>query len=136
MARHCEMPFEMRRNDIVPFLFGHPVDGVGAQNAGVVDHDVESPEGIECLLDHVLRARPARDAVAIRNRFAARFANFADDGACNARICTAATRRSTAQIIDDDFRALLGQQHRFGAPDAAAGTRHDGDFSLEALLAL
>jgi hypothetical protein len=118
----------MHLDHCVPFLFRHVDHHAVPQNAGVVDQDVETPERRDPVIDQRLRAGPVADIVAVHDGFAAGLPDRFDDRLGGRQIGALASRGS-AEIVDDDFCALLGQHQRVFTPEAAARTRNDGDTS-------
>jgi hypothetical protein len=93
----------------------HLGEALVAQDAGVVDQDVDPAPGLHRRIDHRLDRvhighRPGR-----RHRLTAR----RDD------LVNHALRRRLGQIIDHDPRALRGQIQRVTAAQTPARTRHD-----------
>ena len=78
MARQVEGAFEMDVDDGVEVLLAHVEDHAVAQDAGVVDHDVEFAEIVQRALDDALGGFEIADALETGDRFAAEAADFLD----------------------------------------------------------
>ena len=61
----------MHLDDAIPFLLRHVDHHAVAQNARIVDQDVEAPKSPDRLVDQRLRAAPIADIVAIHDGLAA-----------------------------------------------------------------
>jgi hypothetical protein len=70
---------EVHVDDGVPLIFSHVGKHPVAQNAGVVDNCVKTPEGFDCGINYALCAVPVGDVVTIDNRLAAGGDDFFDD---------------------------------------------------------
>ncbi len=60
VARRGEGALEVDLDDGVPLRLGHVREHAVAEDAGVVDEDVEAAEGVDRLLDQRARRRPSR----------------------------------------------------------------------------
>jgi hypothetical protein len=101
-----------------------------AQDAGVVDHDVDPAERVQGGLHDRLAALPGVHAVVVGDRLAARGDDLLDDGVGHLRALSAAVA-AAAEVVDHDLRAAAGEQQRVAAAEAAAGAGDDGDTSVE-----
>src|SRR5581483_7203257 len=79
MAGDREVSLEMDCDDGVPFLLGHVHEHAVAEDPGVVDHDVEAPEGRYRVLDESARSFEVGDVLAVGNRAAACGLDLRDD---------------------------------------------------------
>jgi hypothetical protein len=95
------------------------------QDAGVVHDDVEAPEGVDRLLDHLLRRVPVAHVGAVHDRLAARCLDLVDDLLRRGRVGAGAVAVAT-EVVHDDLGALLGEHERVLAPDATPGAGDDG----------
>ena len=130
---HGEVTLEVDIDDDVPFLFGHVEDHPVAQDAGVVDQDVEPSEGVERLLDHALASGHVGDRVVVGDSIAAGVLDRGHDlvGGCRLAVEFAALR--AAVVVDHDLRALGGEQEGVSASDSASGAGHDRDAAFESI---
>ena len=74
-----ERALEMDVDHRVPFLFRHFMENDVAQDAGVVNHDVQPTELVDGLGDHRLAGGEIGDTAEIGLGFAAGVADFLDD---------------------------------------------------------
>ena len=70
---------EVDVDDRCPQFRRHVVERLVAKDAGVVDHDVDAPEGIECRLDDRRAALGRRHGVRVGDRFATGGRDLVDD---------------------------------------------------------
>ena len=101
-----------------------------AQDAGIVDQNINAAPGRHGLLHHGLHRSKIGHRRAVRKRFTASGANLRShrfgsaDRAARAIPCT-------AQIVDQHLGATRCQRQRMGPTQATAGTCHDGHLALE-----
>ena len=126
MLQHREVPLEVHGDHRVPLRFVHAGDEAVAQDAGVVDHDVEAAELVDRLLDSAFRAVPGGDVVGVGDCRAAGGVDLGDDLVRRAGV-SALAGVAAAEVVDDDLGAFSGEQQRVFAADAAAGAGDDGD---------
>ncbi|MNI35925.1 hypothetical protein D3C73_899620 [compost metagenome] len=112
----------------VPVGVVHLVKRLVAQDPGIVDHHVDSAEGIEGVLDDFVAVG---DRVVVGFGNAARFANLGHHPVCGRSVGTFALSRS-AKVVDQHFGALLREQQCVGTPQATTGPGDDHDFIFEA----
>ena len=124
-----ERALEVHLDDRVPLLLGHVGEHPVPQDAGVVDHDVQVAERLDRGVDQPLGALPRRDVVAVGDRLAAHPLDLLDHVLRRAEVAAGAVDVAT-EVVHDHLGALASQRQRVLAPDAAAGSRHDGDASL------
>ena len=86
--------------------------------------DVEAAEGVDGRLDEALGAVPVADVVAVGDGLAAHGLDLVDDLLRRALVGALAVHRA-AEVVDDDLGAVVGQQQRVLAADAAAGAGDD-----------
>ncbi len=91
--------------DLLPVVIGHLLEADVAQDAGVVDDDVEAAEGVESGLD---KARAVFDRVVVGDGLAAGGLNLGYD-AVGGRRARALTVHTAAQVVDDDAGPARGQ---------------------------
>ena len=107
-------------------LIEHPV----AQDAGVVDEDVEAPERVDGGLHHLACLREVCDVGAVRDRLAAGCLDLLDDLLRGGEVVPLAGERA-AEIVDDELGARLRERERVAAPDPAPGAGDDCDLPRE-----
>ena len=95
-----------------------------AQDAGVVDEDVEAPEGVDRRVDEVLGALPVGDVVGVGDRLAARCLDLGDDVVRRALIGASALVRAAA-VVDHDLGALGSEEQGMFAPEPTSGSGDD-----------
>ena len=99
-----------------------------AQDAGIVDQNVDAAEGVERRLDDLVGVARLADRQRRGDRLAARLFDLVDDRLRRSDIGAGAVE-ARADVADDDARAFLRHQERDAAPDAASRAGDDGDFS-------
>ena len=116
-------PFRCTVDHRVPLGLGDVEAHRVAEDAGVVDEDVEAAERRRPpAATSALGAGPRRDVVVVRDGgAAARRDDLVDDRA----------RRVGVEVVDDDARALGGEQPRVAASDAATRAGDDRDLAVE-----
>ena len=124
-AGRAERPLEVDLDDGVPLLLGHVRQHPVAQDAGVVDHDVQVAEPLDCGVDQPLGALPGRDVVAVGDGLTAHAGDLRHDLLGRAEVATRPVDVA-AEVVDDDLRALPGQAQRVLAADAAPRAGDDG----------
>jgi hypothetical protein len=129
-GRHAVRAEHVHAVDEVPVVGAHLGVGDVAQDARVVDHDVDAPEGVERAL-HDLGA--VFDGVVVGDGLAAGGANVFDHLVGRGARATAARVRA-AEVVDDHLRAAAREQQRVRATQAVAGPRDDRDLPIEAEL--
>ena len=113
-------------DDRVPLLLGHVGEHPVAQDAGVVDDDVQIAERLDRGVDEALGSLPAADTVAVGDGLAAHPLDLVDDLLGRRQVAAAAVDRP-AEIVDDDLGTVLGKAERVLATDAAARSGDDRD---------
>ena len=121
---------QIGRHDRIPFLFGHVGEHPIAQDAGVVDEDVEVAELGDRRVDEALGTLPARHVVGVGDRMASQRTDLGSDLLGGSLIAALAVVRP-AEVVDDHLGALLGEQQRVLPTDPASGTGDDRDSSVE-----
>ena len=93
-------------------VLGHVDDEAVAEDAGVVDEDVEPAEHLDRRRDELPRAVPVGDVAAVGDRLPAGGADLGGDllGAGSASPPPPST------VVDDDTGTLPGERQRMGAP--------------------
>jgi len=119
--------FDVHPVNQVPVAVVHFVEGLVAQNASVVDHHIDTAKGVEGILHNPVTVG---DRVMIGFGDAAGFANLSHH-AVGGRGTGAFALGGTAQVVDQHFRAMSGEQQRMGTAQPAAGTGDDHDLILK-----
>ena len=118
------MAAQMDMHRCIPFLerrgHEHPV----ADDAGIVDDDMQVAKGIQCCIDDPLRAIPIGDVFIIRDRLAARRLDLFHHRICG-RCVTAFALKRSADIIDDDICTFRAKGKRIGPAQSACGAGDD-----------
>ena len=122
---------EVHADHRVPVLLAHVEDHPVAQDAGVVDDDVELAEGVEGALDDALGALEVGDALAVGDGLAAHLLDLVDHLLGRAVVGAAGAVEVRAEVVDDDLGAVLGHQQRLFAADAAARAGDDRNLPFE-----
>ena len=130
MAGRVEVALEVHRDDGVPVGLVHVEDHLVAEDAGVVDDDVEPAERLDRLVDHRPRAGERRDVAGVGDRLTAPATDHVDDGLGDGLV-GALTARRAAEVVDDDLGPGIGQLHRVPAPDAVPSASDDGHLAIE-----
>ena len=108
----------------------HLREGLVAQDAGVVDEDVDAAPSLFGAGNHLDHLIIFGDVAAVRHRLAASRADFLDHGERRVGMARAVT--GAAEIVDDDLGATLGEFEGVMATEAAAGSGDDGNAIIEA----
>ncbi len=117
-------------DDRIEQVGGQVVKGLVAEDAGVVDDDVDAVEGVERGLYHRFATSGGRNAVAVGDRLAAEVADFPGDRLCRSGVGALAVDR-TAEIVDHHARAARGQQQGVLPAQPSAGAGHDRDLPVK-----
>ena len=126
------MTLQVHRQHRVQFFLTHIEDHAVAQDAGVVDDDIEPAEGIDGLLDHLLAGGEVGHVGVVGGRLAAGLLDLRDDLLCR-RLLAAFAGGCAAEVVDDDGRAFRREQQRLALTDTAAGARHDRHAVLQSI---
>src|SRR4051812_22353998 len=126
---HAERAVQMHHDDVGPVRPAHAMEYLVAQDAGVVDQDVDAAESVERLLDDLVAVRRLADRERRGDGLTALFLDLVDHLLRRTGVAAGAIERR-ADVVNQDLGALLRHQHRDGAADAAAGAGDDGDFVL------
>ena len=124
------MALQVDGDDRIPLFLGHVHEHAVAQDARVVDEDVELAECLDRGVDHSLATLPARDVVAVRDRLAAHLLDLVHDLLGRRLVATGAVGVAP-EVVDDDLGAFRGKEQRMLPADAAPGTRDDRNAPLE-----
>ena len=124
-----KLPLQVDVDDVRPVRPAHAVEDAVAQDAGIVDQDVDAAEGVE--------RRSARSCRHCAGSLIDSVEAIASPPACLDLVDHVVRRpgigagavEARADIADDDAGALLRHQQRNAAPDAASRAGDDGDFT-------
>jgi len=108
----------------------HLGKGLVAQDACIVDQNVDTAPGVDGLLHHGLHSLIVGHRGAIGQGLAASGTNLVHHGLGRTHR-TAAAVHLAAQIVDQHLGAARGQQQGMFATQSAAGTGHNGYTTLE-----
>src|SRR5215510_5986689 len=109
----------------VPFLLVHVGEHAVAEDAGIVDENVELAEAIDRLLDHRLGPPSVADIMRIGDRLAAGLLDGVRHLACRRGIAASAVDAGT-DVVDNDLRSMRREQQRMLASKSPSGSRDDG----------
>src|SRR5215212_7845481 len=118
----------MHVDDVVPVRPAHAMEDAVAQDAGIVNQDVDAAERIDRRLHSRLGVLRLGDREGRGDGLAAGLLDFAHDLLRRPLIAARAVERR-ADVDHDDACTFLRHQHRDGAPDAAARTSDDRDLA-------
>src|SRR5690606_33292658 len=113
--------------DEVPVLLRQLLEGGVAEDARVVDDDVDPLPRVERGLDDLVAVL---DRVVVGDRLAAGGLDLLDD-LVGRRARFASAGRAAAEVVDHDLAAARGEQERMGATETVASARHDGDAPIK-----
>ncbi len=122
---------EVHLHHEVEIIDRHVVEGLVAQHACIVDHDVDRAEGIDRRLDDVGRALGIGHRIVVRHGLAARRLDLGHHLVGGGMIAAFAVDRA-ARIVHHHPGAAAGQQQRMRAAEPVAGAGDDGDAIVEA----
>jgi hypothetical protein len=109
---------------------GVVVERLVAQDAGVVDDDVDRAERLDRGGDDGLAALGGGDAVAVGDGLAAEGLDLADH-VVGRTLAAAVARHRATEVVHDDARAAAGELERVRPAQAAAGAGDDRDLAVE-----
>ena len=128
--RHQHRAREVHRNDRVPLVARHLHKGLVAQDARVVDQNVDAAEGVERALRDARSTLFGRHVVEVGHGLAARRSNLLRNHlGCGRARAHAVTR--AAKVVDDQQGAFARKLQRVAPTEAAAGTRYDRYLSIQ-----
>ena len=127
-----EVALQVDAHDVVPLGLGHVDEHAVAQDAGVVDEDVEVAERLDRRVDEALGALPVGDVVAVGDGLAAERLDLGDDLVGRAVVGAGAVVGAAA-VVDDDLGPFGGEQQGVLAAEAAPGPGDDRDAPFESI---
>src|ERR1700678_1981458 len=128
-AAHDEAAVEVNVDNVGPVGPAHAMKNAIAQDAGIVDQNVDAAEGIERRLHDLVAIGRLADRQRRGDRFAAGLFYFLDYRLRRPRV-SAGTFKACADVANHNAGTLLRHQYRDGAADAAPGSGHDSDFAF------
>ena len=131
MTGDREVTLQVHGDHRVPLLLGHVEAETIAEDAGVVDHDVETAVVVERLVDQRLATGPRRDVVDVGHRIAAGGDDLVDHLLGRPRVGPRSIGRAT-HVVDHHAGAFARQKLRLFPADAAPGTGHQRHLAVEA----
>jgi hypothetical protein len=108
------------RDDEVPVLDIHLEHALVAEDARVVDEDVDPAEAVDRRLHYLLGAVPLGDAVVVRHRLAARRLDLVADLLCGSGVRSLAFHRA-AEVVYYNLRSTARKKKGVSAAEASAG---------------
>ena len=108
----------------------HVVERLVAQDAGVVDDDVDGAERVDRALHDRLAALRCGDRIGVGDGFAARVLDLVDD-VLGGPLVAAGAVDGAAEIVHHDQRAALGEHQRMLPAEPTTGAGDDRHFSVE-----
>ncbi len=117
--RHVERAAQVDVDHRVDEIRGHVVEALVAQDAGVVHHDVDAPEGVERGLDDGLPAFGRGHGVGVGDGLAPGGFDLVDHLLGRARVTARTVDRATDVVHDDECAPAREQDRMFTAEPAA-----------------
>ena len=108
----------------------HVVERLVAQDAGVVDDDVDRAEGVDRGLDDRLAALGRGDRVGVGDGLAAGVLDLVDDELGGALVAARAVDGAT-EVVDHDQRAARGEHQRVLPSETTTGAGDDRYLAVE-----
>ncbi|KAG1245623.1 hypothetical protein G6F68_014981 [Rhizopus microsporus] len=112
---------QMHVDHCVEIVGAHLGEGLVAQDAGIVDQDIDAAPGIHRPRHHDVHGSAVADVAAIGDGPAARGQDLVGHGL-----------RRAPEVVDHHAAATRGQLQRMAAAQPLAGAGHDGDAFIEA----
>ena len=128
--RDVERALEVDVEHGVEVVPGQLRERLVAQDAGVVDDDVDLAERVDRGLDDALAALGGGHRVVVRHGVAAGGLDLVDDLLRGCVVAALAVDRA-AEVVDDDLRAAARHLEGVGPAQPAAGAGHDRDPAIE-----
>ena len=125
-----ETTVQMDLQHLAPVVGGELVERNAVEDAGIADHGIESPEGVDSGIDDRLAALRAVDRVVRCDRASACAGDLLDHLVGHARVGTLPAHRAT-QVVDHHRSASPRQIERVEPAEPASGARHDRHLSFE-----
>jgi hypothetical protein len=130
LAGDQEMAAQVDLDDRVPLLDGHVEDHLVAQDPRVVDDGVELTPGVERQLHQRGRALGLGDVLEMGHGIAPGGLDLLDHLGGGPGV-GAGPVPFAADVVHDDARALLREQQRLAAADAASRAGDHGDLAVQ-----
>eukprot|EP00754_Rhynchopus_humris_P036759 Rhum_TRINITY_DN18852_c0_g1::Rhum_TRINITY_DN18852_c0_g1_i1::g.168597::m.168597 len=119
---------QVHRHDEVPVVVGHLLEAAVAQDAGVVDHDVNAAEVLDRCRHDLLAEL---DAVVVGRRLAANGADLGDNLVGDAVAVAGRALHGGTQVVDDDAGTAPGQLQGVRLAEALTGSGDDGNAAVK-----
>ena len=126
-----EVSLEVHSDDGVELLLTGIGDHPVAHDAGVIDQDVESAEGIDGGLDQPGRLVPISYIRATGDGFPTGRDDFVNNALRRATTTGGRSVQSDADVVDHYSRALSSEGQRMRTPDSATGAGNDDNSTVE-----
>ena len=127
---HVERTHEVGRDHGLEELRSHVVERLVAQDAGVVDDDVDGAEGVEGGLHDGFTALGGGDRVVVGDSNAAELLDLLDDEVRRAVVVAFAIHAAT-EVVDDHEGTATRQLESMAAAEATSGSGDDGDLAIQ-----
>src|SRR5580700_9571295 len=131
VVRGGEVTLEVHADDVVPVGLVHVERHLVPEDAGVVHEDVERAERVDGLFHHVLAALPRADVVTVDYGVATVLPDEVDHLLGRVDIGAALAVQARTDVVDDDLCALLCEDERLFAADAAPCAGDDCNLAVE-----
>ena len=128
-----ERAAEVDVEDGVDEVGGEVLERLVAEDAGVVDDDVDAPEGVDCGLHDRRSALGRGDRVGVGDRFAAGGLDLVDHLLRRPGVGAGAVDRA-AEVVDHDQRTAGREQQRVLTAEATTRPRDDRHLAVESEL--
>ncbi len=125
VVRGPGVAIEVNADHAIPLFLGDVDQRGDRRDAGVVYQDVEVAERIDREPNELAGLIPVGDVMIARHRLSAGLDDLIDDALREGHVFTLAVRGSSADVVDDDARALRREFHRIGSTKAAPGSGND-----------
>ena len=126
------MTLEMHANDRIPLVLAHIGERPIAQDAGVVDENVEAPKLLQGEGHEICRLVPIRHVMAADGSSATESFDLANHLLCRRRVLSFPLKVA-ALVIDNDHSAVAGQSERVRPAKPPPRSRHDGNPTFKIL---
>ena len=131
MSHGGEVALEVHGGDSVELLFTCVGEHAVADDARVVDQNVEVAERVDRGLDEPLGLRPVGDVRPTGDRLASGGGDFVDDALRGAAATGGRSVQPDTDVVDHHARTLGGERQRMCPSDTATGARHDDHTAVE-----
>jgi hypothetical protein len=105
----CGVALQMHPDDRVPFRFAHIGERPVAQDAGIIDQNIEPPECVEGTVDECCGLRPVRHVVPVHHGLAACGRDLRRHLAGRGLVAAFALEVA-AEVVHHQFRPVPGER--------------------------